>query len=88
MEFEWDENKNQANKIKHGLDFREAIGVFEHPGLIQRETKHGYGEERFSIIGTANGRALFVVYTIRGSVYRIISARRASRDERRAYSQI
>jgi uncharacterized DUF497 family protein len=88
MEFEWDENKNRANKIKHGLDFREATEVFDHPGLIYRQSKRDYGEDRFSVIGLANGRVVFVVYTTRGHVYRIISARSASRYERRTYSQI
>jgi hypothetical protein len=87
MDFEWDERKSQANIAKHGVDFDEATGIFEGFVLVKIDDRREYGETRIAATGVAEGRELFVVYTIRGAVRRIISARRARRDERRAYRQ-
>ena len=87
MEFEWDEAKNLVNIAKHGIDFDDAIGIFNHRILERVDNRRDYGETRTRAIGLSSGRELFVIYTMRGEVRRIISARRASRDERRAYRQ-
>jgi uncharacterized DUF497 family protein len=87
MDFEWDEAKNRANMAKHGIDFDEAIQVFYGLSLGFVDQRRNYGETRMIIIGMAEGREILVVYTVRGESYRIISARRAKRDERRAYRQ-
>ncbi len=87
MNFEWDEGKNEANVAKHGVDFDEAIGMFDGPVLESIDDRRDYGETRIAATGVAQGRELLVVYTMRGEVRRIISARRARRNERRAYRQ-
>lgn len=88
MEFEWDENKNQSNIRKHGISFMDAINVFLDPYRIEREDdRMDYGEVRFQVIGMVSGRLLFVVYTYRNGNIRIISARRANRNERRRYHE-
>ena len=87
MDFEWDEAKNEANMSKHGIDFDDAIGIFNHRVLEHEDRRRDYGELRTRVIGILGGRELVIVYTMRGEVRRIISARRARRDERRAYRQ-
>lgn len=87
MEFEWDENKRQSNLSKHGIDFVRAASVFNSPILEKEDNRYDYGESRFIALGETNGIVLFVVYTMHGSVYRIISARRVTKREQRQYYQ-
>ena len=88
MEFEWDENKNQTNIRRRGIDFNDAVRIFLDAYYIEEEDeRQDYGEQRFNVIGQVNGRILFVTYTYRGEKIRIISARRAEPDERRKYYQ-
>ena len=84
--FEWDEAKREVNLVKHGVDFVDALGVFADPLRVERvDQRREYAEERRQAVGTVRGQVLFVVYTLRGEVRRLISARRASSNERRAY---
>jgi len=85
MAFEWDAAKNTANLAKHGIDFRDAVRIFEGPVLEKTDRRREYGEERIAAVGVVKGFGLYVVYTIRGGKRRIISARRANRHEREAY---
>ena len=85
MEFEWDENKRQSNLSKHGIDFVRAAAIFQNPTLEKEDNRYDYGESRLIALGETNGIVLFVVFTVRGSVYRIISARRATKSEQRQY---
>jgi uncharacterized protein len=83
--FEWDAAKNAAHVAKHGIDFDDAVRIFEGPVLEQIDNRRDYGEKRVAVTGIVTGLELFVVYTVRGDNCRIISARRASRYERDAY---
>ena len=83
LEFEWDERKCVANLAKHGIDFADAVRVFAGPTIELRSNRDG--EERWIVVGAVEGRELAVVYTVRGGRCRIISARRARRNERGAY---
>jgi uncharacterized DUF497 family protein len=85
MAFEWDAVKNTANLAKHGMDFRDAVRIFEGPVMEQTDRRRHYGEERIAAVGVVEGLELYVVYTIRSGKRRIISARRANRHEREAY---
>ena len=87
MQFEWDENKRQSNLTKHGLDFFEAVEVFESPHVKIPSSNEGE-EERFLAIGMFQGRFVTVVYTHRGTAVRIISFRRARHEERRKYQEL
>lgn len=90
MRFEWDPGKGQANVKKHGIGFEEAITAFDDPfALVAPDPKHSKLEEREWIIGESDKGILVVVYTKRdwGAIYRIISARRASRKERKIYEE-
>lgn len=85
-DFEWDENKAQSNLVKHGVSFHEAITVFSDPQAV--DAPDLYEPDRFVIIGmSAHARVLFVVHAQRGERIRIISARKASRAQRRIYEE-
>ncbi|MGP9822630.1 BrnT family toxin [Salinarimonas sp. NSM] len=82
--FEWDDAKAASNEAKHGVSFDDAIEVFDDPARIEKpDDRKRYGEERLITFGVVDGVPLCVVYTVRGNVRRIISARAASRSERR-----
>ena len=84
--YEWNEAKREANLVKHGVDFMDALEVFADPLRVERvNRRREYAEERREVVGMVRDQMLFVVYTLRGEVRRLISARRASRNERRAY---
>lgn len=86
--FEWDETKAQANIQKHGVTFEEAAEVFFDPFYQTGDASVDEGEERDFIIGyTFTQRLLLAVYTERGDRNRIISARPATRAERKVYEE-
>ena len=87
MDFEWDSAKEETNRSKHGVDFRAAAKVFLDPYVIEFEDRDNTGELRFTAIGMVEGRMLFVVYTMRDAVVRIISARGAEPHEKRKYHE-
>ena len=83
----WHEEKRSSNLEKHSIDFEDAIIIFEDPFRIERQSDRN-GEERYEVIGTVYGNILLVAYACKESdVIRIISARRASKNERQAYYQ-
>ncbi len=87
-EFEWDDEKADANAKKHGVAFEQARGVFDDPFALEWiDENAGYGEIRHRILGMAENRVLFVAYTMREQRIRIISARGALPNERRRYMQ-
>ena len=89
MEFEWHDAKAEANLQAHGVSFDLAKTVFKDPFAVERlDDREDYGEERFVLIGMAEGNVvLFVAYTEREDRMRIISARRATQDEQDDYFQ-
>jgi uncharacterized DUF497 family protein len=85
-DLEWDDTKAAANEAKHGVSFLVAGRVFKDTSHVEKpDPKHSLVEARFFAIGEVEGIVLTVVFTRRGKVVRIISARRASREERREY---
>ncbi|HEV7718150.1 MAG TPA: BrnT family toxin [Arsenicitalea sp.] len=92
MEFEWDEEKNRANKAKHGISFGAAIEVFEDPNELTDFDQHIDGEDRWTTLGIASGATIvLVVHTDRTrggiEIIRIISARGATKDEKKRYER-
>ncbi|MGI8403097.1 MAG: BrnT family toxin [Gemmatimonadaceae bacterium] len=91
MEFDWHEAKNRINIRRHGVDFADAIRIFESPTFERWDDRRDYGEDRWLAVGLVDGIELTVIYTDvhtdRGQVRRIISARRATKNERQAYYQ-
>jgi uncharacterized protein len=89
MEFEWDPQKDAANRRKHAVGFREAATVFGDPlATTFPDLDHSIGERRFLTIGaSANGRVLVVAHTEHEQTIRIISARSVTRAERKFYEE-
>ena len=82
---EWDDNKNEINYRKHGIKFETAALVFADPERIEYfDEAHSIEEDRYIVLGSVHN-VLFVVYTMRGEVIRLISARVANAIERRIY---
>ena len=88
MEFEWDPAKNAANIAKHGIDFADAIHIFEGKVLYRSTEYRDFGELRVIAVGELNGKEIAVIYTPRAEKRRIISARRARDYERAAFRDV
>ena len=90
LRFEWDERKNAANKRKHGVSFEEAETVFYDDRALFDDDPDEDDEDRFVLLGLSAGLRTLVVchcYREEESVIRIISARKAHREERREYDK-
>ena len=83
--FEWDERENRQNIEKHGISFGTATAIFDGRVLQWEDSREDYREERRIAIGRTENRILQVVYTLRNGNIRIISARKATKNERRRY---
>jgi uncharacterized DUF497 family protein len=88
MKFEWDENKYKANLVKHSIDFKRAIYIFDDPNRIEKiDNRCDYGETRYQVLGKIQDEIiLFVIATNRPGKIRIISARRANKKEKGEYN--
>lgn len=85
MNFEWDSNKANRNVQKHGIDFADAVTVFDDFNAVTLNDP-AHDEERFVTVGMdAYGRILVVVYTWRQDVIRLVSARKATKRECKQY---
>lgn len=83
--FEWDEAKNHANQRKHGISFEEAVTIFDGP-VLSLEDEYHHSEVRERSYGLLGGVVVVcVVHTDRDGVIRIISARKATRNERKHF---
>jgi len=93
MQYEWDENKNRINQKEHGVSFEEALEVFCDPLHISKlDFRFNYFEERWITIGKTKKERILVVANLFFSnegeeIIRIISARKANRDERNIYEK-
>jgi len=89
MHFEWDSNKAKKNFDKHKVSFEQACSVFYDPLAVTGvDPDHSLGEQRMITFGiSSSGRLLVVAHTNRGEAVRIISARAATRNERKIYEE-
>jgi len=87
--FEWDEEKANSNLKKHKISFEEGITIFNDPFLLTfHDLEHSEFQERYINIGTSvNGRILILIHTERKDNIRIISCRKATSTERKAYEK-
>ncbi|MCY3682786.1 MAG: BrnT family toxin [Gemmatimonadetes bacterium] len=86
--YQWDPEKAESNFLTHSVDFADSVGVFEDIWALTLKEEIESGEQRFVTLGTDFfGRILVVVYTYRNEDIRLISARPATRRERRIYEQ-
>src|SRR5690606_4844120 len=82
----WDENKRLTNRQKHGIDFHDCPMVFVEKVLLL--PADSLVEPRFLVVGPSNGYLIAVAFTLRDDIIRIISARKARRNERRDYQDL
>ena len=85
MAFEWDEQKREANLVKHGVDFRRVPQLFDRPTVKVVDDRLHYGETPNNCLGEFEGRVFAVAYAWRGANRRIISARKGNARERKTY---
>ena len=81
--FEWDDEKYEANLREHEIDFRDARWVIDSPTIVRRSDRKG--EVRYMVFGFVEDKEVVIICTMRGENCRLISARRARRDERQKY---
>lgn len=82
MKFEWDADKSDKCFEERGFDFAYALRAFLDPNrIIRKDTRWSYGEDRYQLLGAIERRVFVMVYTIRSSAIRIISARKANQRE-------
>ena len=84
MEFEFDDNKSGSNKMKHGIDFKEAQKLWDDPDLIEIPVRTS-DEPRFLVVGRISDRYFSGIITYRGDKIRILSVRRARKEEVNIY---
>lgn len=88
MEFEWDEQKRRKNLATHNVDFRDAVRVFQDSyRLWGYDAEHSELEDRWWTIGLVRDTILFVVTTEREDRVRLVSARKATANERKTYDE-
>ena len=86
MRYTWNETKNRRNLRVHGVEFEDAVRIFEGPTLERVDDRYDYGEERMYAIGVVNGMEITVIYAdLDAGERRIISAWRSEPHERHAY---
>lgn len=84
-----DERKRQLNLRKHGVDLLDASGAFFDPFCMSFfDMEHSETEDRYQLLAkTANGKLLFIIYTVKNDIVRLISARKVTKEEARTYEQ-
>lgn len=87
MRYIWDEAKRKANLKKHGLDFADAEKVFAGPMAVFEDTRGGYGEQRLIGVGRLDCLVVLIVHVEQDETIRIISMRKADRDETTLFYQ-
>ncbi|MDX6558877.1 MAG: uncharacterized protein QOF72_1926 [Blastocatellia bacterium] len=85
MRFEWDETKRRSNIRQHGIDFVDAEEVFAGETITFLDDRYDYGETRFLTFGLLWGEVVAIVHIETDKVIRVISVRRASKDEEETY---
>jgi uncharacterized DUF497 family protein len=85
VEFEWDEEKRLSNIRNHGIDFVRACQIFEEHIVEYEDKRYDYQEQRFVAIGETGGKIITVVHTYRNQTIRLISARKATKNETKIY---
>jgi uncharacterized protein len=87
MDFEWNEQKNKINILKHGIDFADMQEIFSAPILIKSDNRHDYHEKRWIGLGSLKDIIVVFVFTKRDKNLRVISIRKANKKERKIYNE-
>lgn len=88
LEFAWDSKKDRANVLKHDIRFENARRAFSGPMLHRIDNRRDYGEVRWLGLGRIDDVVVMIAYTMRSGKVRIISARKASRNETKEHEKI
>jgi uncharacterized DUF497 family protein len=88
MNFEYDENKSNANKLKHNIDFKEAQKLWNDPFAFEIPSLQNQDEDRFLVLGRIKDKNYTAIITYRGNNIRIISVRRSREKEIKLYESI
>jgi uncharacterized protein len=86
MKFEWDDQKSDSNKLKHGIGFNDATALWIDPSRVEFKTSFP-DEDRFVLIGMMDDKIWTAIFTIRNQAVRIISVRRAREKEALLYDE-
>jgi hypothetical protein len=85
QDYEWDDGKRISNLKKHGVDFRD-VAIFEWgQAVVSEDISESYGEPRYKALGFVSSCLMLLVFTLRGETVRVISLRKATRQEVRSY---
>jgi len=87
VHFTWDERKRKTNLRKHGIDFADAESVFAGLVLTFEDDRFDYGEHRFITVGMLNDIVVVIAHTERNEGIRVISMRKATKNEQKIYAQ-
>lgn len=88
IEFEWDQEKNKGNQIKHGVSFERAVEIWENEYVdVEDVARSEEGERRDATIGWIEGKIFTAIWTKRSGKIRLISVRRARENEERIFTQ-
>lgn len=85
MRFRWDEAKRRANIVKHGIDFSDVPPVFDGYTVTLEDNRFEYPERRFVTFGLLAGRVVAIAHTEAEDTIRIVSARKATKNEQESY---
>lgn len=86
LQFEFDENKSKSNKKKHGIDFVEAQDLWDDEFGVILDARSD-DEKRYALVSKLDNKIWVMIFTLRGETVRIISVRRARKEEVRLYGQ-
>ena len=87
MKFTWGESKRKDNILKHGMDFIDAKATFSSATFTFEDDRFSYGEQRFVTLGMLKGVVVLIAHTERNDKIRIISMRKATKNEQKIYFQ-
>lgn len=87
MKFEYDKNKSQINKEKHGIDFVDAQNLWQDENALIVPANIVDDEVRYALISIFKGKCYTAIFTLRDEIYRIISVRRCRKNEERNYEK-
>jgi uncharacterized DUF497 family protein len=88
VQFEWDERKRRLNIQKHGIDFLDAVEIFQGPMLVSLDKRNDYGEDRYVGIGFIRAKVVVVVFTEKHpEIIRLISVRKATKHEEERFKE-
>ena len=87
MKFEWDPEKNKINKAKHGISFEDALQIWQEPSIDIEDIAYAKGEYRSATLGKIGNKYYVAIWTKRGAKIRLITVRRARKNEEKIYKE-